>query len=713
MKLTTLENRAEKQKMRVEELLPKYTVKVQKFFRAQMNQFFNYLFDNRNILKPNLSEARLNRLIYGFNWDYYDEQLSKILNDNLSEAIEFGFDNAIENTLNVIKMQNNFKQTKDAAQDTLEIINGPEFAHNALEYLDDRIIADQASIVQLSKNIDTYTSRTIMQELRMGINKMEDMDQLAARVQKVFNEATQSRALMIARTETMRSFNQGTLETYRLAKITEAQWLISNDERTCEVCLHYDGVVMPVNEAQMMIPVHPRCRCTWIPVVGETILPEPPIGPITDFATKNPNFKVSQFFIKKHAIKLPKKMPLNQRIKVVQKKLIDSNKNTMVAIDNNGNVILNKIYDRKTLKLTKKDLSILRGKDATLVNNHSTFKSIDIDFLKAAREAKAKQIIYVDKRYIDTMTFNNQFYDDAFKNIDDLWNSINNELRQMDLDGILTSYAKTNYGDMFTGFNSDLDFFRLLNQELSVRYANISNFTIESTDKFLMINFTSKAPTISVNSASRGHLDIHYTEDAVEQFMKDYKGFTGQDISYEDALQYYKAANKYSSNSEFIRKAQQLNKLEYEEYLKKTESVYSKISYEDAKRMGDLLDELVRIAPKYDDDFIYRGIGNARQYFESANIGDIIDMRGVSSFSSEQRVAFQFQNMNKVNPNDTVQFVVRNGVDFSSSIRHMATFKGENEVLVSSLQKFRIVQMKTRLNDQVGEYLEVVIEAIK
>jgi len=195
--------------------------------------------------------------------------------------------------------------------------------------------------------------------------------------------------------------------------------------------------------------------------------------------------------------------------------------------------------------------------------------------------------------------------------------------------------------------------------------------------------------------------------------MKDYKGFTGQDISYGDALQYYKAANKYSSNSEFIRKAQQLNKLEYEEYLKKTEFVYSKISYEEAKRMGDLLDELVRVAPKYDDDFIYRGIGNARQYFESANIGDIIDMRGVSSFSSEQRVAFQFQNMNKVNPNDTVQFVVRNGADHSSSIRHMATYKGENEVLVSSLQKFRIVQMKTRLHDQVGEYLEIVIESIK
>ena len=85
----------------------------------------------------------------------------------------------------------------------------------------------------------------------------------------------QSRALTIARTETIRAHAEGQLDAMERLGVTEVgvmvEWSTAGDDRVCELCSALDGVVMKVKEARGIIPRHPNCRCAHIPAnVGES-----------------------------------------------------------------------------------------------------------------------------------------------------------------------------------------------------------------------------------------------------------------------------------------------------------------------------------------------------------------------------------------------------------------------------------------------------------
>ena len=83
--------------------------------------------------------------------------------------------------------------------------------------------------------------------------------------QKEFTQQRRYRAQMIARTETVRSLAEGTLEQYSQAEVTRVEFLASFG--ACEECLGLHGNVYSVEEASGIIPVHSHCRCTWTPKV--------------------------------------------------------------------------------------------------------------------------------------------------------------------------------------------------------------------------------------------------------------------------------------------------------------------------------------------------------------------------------------------------------------------------------------------------------------
>lgn len=60
--------------------------------------------------------------------------------------------------------------------------------------------------------------------------------------------------------------NQSQLDSYADLGVEMVEYLTANDERTCDTCMPMNGNVYPVNEAPV-VPLHPNCRCTWIPVV--------------------------------------------------------------------------------------------------------------------------------------------------------------------------------------------------------------------------------------------------------------------------------------------------------------------------------------------------------------------------------------------------------------------------------------------------------------
>jgi hypothetical protein len=97
------------------------------------------------------------------------------------------------------------------------------------------------------------------------------------------------RAEMIARSETIRSENAGSVAAYQAAGVAQVQWWTALDERVCSFCgeihgrtwptgdpLFQKGDVMTAGDQRLNLnyedvvhpPLHVFCRCTVLPVVG-------------------------------------------------------------------------------------------------------------------------------------------------------------------------------------------------------------------------------------------------------------------------------------------------------------------------------------------------------------------------------------------------------------------------------------------------------------
>ena len=70
----------------------------------------------------------------------------------------------------------------------------------------------------------------------------------------------------LVRTETMRVLNDGQKESYINKGYTQVEWLVEDDDRLCEECSPLDGKIFDINTVPSLI--HPRCRCTFIPLLN-------------------------------------------------------------------------------------------------------------------------------------------------------------------------------------------------------------------------------------------------------------------------------------------------------------------------------------------------------------------------------------------------------------------------------------------------------------
>jgi len=80
-------------------------------------------------------------------------------------------------------------------------------------------------------------------------------------------EGSAFNARRLIRTESMHFINQGQLDGYKRLGIDEVTILVAEDERTCDECMANDGRVVKMDEAELLLPVHPLCRCTFVPFV--------------------------------------------------------------------------------------------------------------------------------------------------------------------------------------------------------------------------------------------------------------------------------------------------------------------------------------------------------------------------------------------------------------------------------------------------------------
>ncbi|KCZ71606.1 phage putative head morphogenesis protein, SPP1 gp7 family [Candidatus Methanoperedens nitroreducens] len=119
------------------------------------------------------------------------------------------------------------------------------------------------------KGISDEQSKQIIEQLTTGIQRGEGIPELAGRITDRVDHIGIQRATVMARTETINAFTQGTIIRYQQHDIEETEFITAQDERVCPVCGPLDGKVFRLDSDHVVPPVHPQCRCVLLPIISK------------------------------------------------------------------------------------------------------------------------------------------------------------------------------------------------------------------------------------------------------------------------------------------------------------------------------------------------------------------------------------------------------------------------------------------------------------
>lgn len=109
-------------------------------------------------------------------------------------------------------------------------------------------------------------------------------------------------------------------------------------------------------------------------------------------------------------------------------------------------------------------------------------------------------------------------------------------------------------------------------------------------------------------------------------------------------------------------------------------------------KIAKYLEEYIDKSPKWKGKPIYRGVHLTQEQIDEYNVGDVKDMMGLSSWTSEKIVANMFAENNKKQGEQEVIFISNNGTNQGSSITQLAKYPEEAEILISSQAMFKVTK---------------------
>lgn len=123
------------------------------------------------------------------------------------------------------------------------------------------------------KGVTLTAAQQLSNVLALGFAEGKSPRDLARELSKTVESLLHKRALTIARTELAYAYAEGQLDGFENDKQfdlqIEAEWSTAGDDRVCPACFPLDGMVFKLEKARGMIPLHPNCRCAWLPVVKQ------------------------------------------------------------------------------------------------------------------------------------------------------------------------------------------------------------------------------------------------------------------------------------------------------------------------------------------------------------------------------------------------------------------------------------------------------------
>jgi len=154
-----------------------------------------------------------------------------------------------------------------------ELIRHPHFARTvrelSIQHYDRLKTVQDATVSQAARK----TRDTLVQGYAEHQTPRQMARNLAGAINDRVDKVGLRRSLTIVRTEITRAHAEASLTTYEAAgvqKVTNfAEFSTASDERVCPICLGWEGVAVTIKEARGTIPLHPMCRCIWLPSFDE------------------------------------------------------------------------------------------------------------------------------------------------------------------------------------------------------------------------------------------------------------------------------------------------------------------------------------------------------------------------------------------------------------------------------------------------------------
>lgn len=122
------------------------------------------------------------------------------------------------------------------------------------------------------RGVTSTMAQQMNRVLADGLVRGQNPRQIARVMAGQIDKLTKTRALTIARTEIIYAHAEGQLDAFEDLGVKKvgilAEWSTAGDDRVCPDCGSREGFVFPIDDARGEIPLHPNCRCAWIPNVG-------------------------------------------------------------------------------------------------------------------------------------------------------------------------------------------------------------------------------------------------------------------------------------------------------------------------------------------------------------------------------------------------------------------------------------------------------------
>ena len=111
--------------------------------------------------------------------------------------------------------------------------------------------------------------RLLLERLKTGlidtITTGRNWGSFSKQLQKEFG-TSYNNARRLIRTELSHIQNESSLYKYEAEGVEQVRFIVEHDNRVCPICRQYENKIYDIKNAPR-IPVHPQCRCTYIPVV--------------------------------------------------------------------------------------------------------------------------------------------------------------------------------------------------------------------------------------------------------------------------------------------------------------------------------------------------------------------------------------------------------------------------------------------------------------